>query len=39
MVWVNLDPTRGREQAGTRPAVVVSPAGYLVTVGGATGLR
>jgi mRNA interferase MazF len=31
-VWVNLDPTRGREQAGTRPAVVIASNGYLVSV-------
>ena len=28
VVWVNLDPTKGREQAGTRPAVVLSPKSY-----------
>lgn len=32
VVWVQLDPTRGREQAGTRPAVVLSSAGYLDAV-------
>ena len=32
VVWVNLDPTRGREQAGTRPAVVISSPGYLTNV-------
>ena len=39
-VWlVNLDPTRGREQAGTRPALVVSadlfngsPAGLTIVL-------
>jgi mRNA interferase MazF len=31
-VWVNLDPTRGREQAGTRPAVVIASDGYLASV-------
>jgi mRNA interferase MazF len=31
-VWVNLDPTLGREQAGTRPAVVIASNGYLVSV-------
>jgi len=31
-VWVNLDPSRGREQAGTRPAVVIASAGYLESV-------
>lgn len=29
-VWV--DPTRGREQAGTRPAVVIASDGYLASV-------
>ena len=32
IVWVNLNPTRGREQAGTRPAVVVASDGYLANV-------
>lgn len=32
MVWVNLDPTVGREQAGRRPAVVVASSGYLDAV-------
>lgn len=32
IVWVNLDPTMGREQAGRRPAVVVASAGYLQAV-------
>jgi mRNA interferase MazF len=32
VVWVSLDPTVGREQAGTRPAVVVASAGYLRAV-------
>jgi mRNA interferase MazF len=32
VVWVNLDPTMGREQAGRRPAVVVASAGYLRAV-------
>lgn len=31
-VWVNLDPTRGREQAGTRPAVVIASDDYLANV-------
>lgn len=31
-VWVNLDPTRGREQAGTRPAVVIASDDYLASV-------
>jgi mRNA interferase MazF len=32
VVWVNLDPTVGREQAGRRPAVIVASAGYLEAV-------
>lgn len=32
VVWVNLDPTIGREQAGRRPAVVVASSGYLDAV-------
>lgn len=32
IVWVQLDPTRGREQAGTRPAVVLSSDAYLDAV-------
>ena len=32
IVWVNFDPTRGREQRGTRPALVISSAGYLGSV-------
>lgn len=32
VVWVTLDPTVGREQAGRRPAVVVASAGYLQAV-------
>ena len=33
-VWVNHDPTRGREQAGTRPAVVIASDAYLANVPG-----
>ncbi|MBI4288871.1 MAG: endoribonuclease MazF [Chloroflexi bacterium] len=32
-VWITLDPRAGREQAGRRPAVVLSPAGYNGKVG------
>jgi mRNA interferase MazF len=32
VVWVHLDPSRGREQAGTRPAVVLSSNDYLAAV-------
>lgn len=32
VVWVSLDPTRGREQRGHRPALVVSSTDYIETV-------
>jgi mRNA interferase MazF len=32
VVWVDFDPTAGREQRGTRPALVVSSADYLTSV-------
>jgi len=32
VVWVDLDPTRGREQGGIRPGVVVSSAAFLRAV-------
>ncbi|MBF6289890.1 type II toxin-antitoxin system PemK/MazF family toxin [Nocardia cyriacigeorgica] len=32
VVWVELSPTRGHEQDGRRPAVVISTADYLQTV-------
>jgi mRNA interferase MazF len=32
VVWVDLNPTRGREQRGTRPALVVASQGYLASV-------
>jgi mRNA interferase MazF len=28
IVWINFDPQAGHEQAGHRPAVVLSPAAY-----------
>jgi mRNA interferase MazF len=28
IVWISFDPQTGREQAGHRPAVVLSPAAY-----------
>ena len=28
VVWITLNPQAGQEQAGRRPAVVLSPAGY-----------
>ena len=33
VVWITLSPQAGHEQAGRRPAVVVSPAGYNAKVG------
>jgi len=33
LVWINLDPRSGHEQAGRRPAVVLSPAAYNGRVG------
>lgn len=32
LVWVDLDPSQGREQAGRRPAVVIASDGYLDNV-------
>ena len=32
-VWIDFDPRAGREQAGRRPAVVLSPAAYNGRVG------
>ncbi|NMR20222.1 type II toxin-antitoxin system PemK/MazF family toxin [Cellulomonas fimi] len=32
MAWLDLDPTRGREQAGFRPALVVASRQYVETV-------
>ena len=34
LIWLSFDPQAGREQAGRRPAVVLSPSSY----NGATGL-
>jgi len=31
--WTDCDPTMGREQAGRRPALVVSPAAFLLNTG------
>lgn len=28
LVWLSFDPQAGREQAGRRPAVILSPASY-----------
>ena len=33
LVWISLNPQAGREQAGRRPAVVVSPKSYNGKVG------
>lgn len=33
VVWVNLNPQAGHEQAGRRPALVVSPGAYNGKVG------
>jgi mRNA interferase MazF len=33
LVWTDFDPTRGREQAGRRPALVVSPAAFTENTG------
>ena len=32
LVWVDLDPTRGREQQGERPALVICNDEYLAAV-------
>ncbi len=28
LIWIDLDPTKGREQQGRRPALVLSPRSY-----------
>jgi mRNA interferase MazF len=33
LVWTDFDPTLGREQAGRRPAVVLSPAMFFDNTG------
>lgn len=33
IVWVDLNPTRGHEQAKTRPAIVITPKSYNVRSG------
>ena len=33
LVWVSFDPQSGHEQAGRRPALVLSPRGYNEKVG------
>ncbi len=32
-IWIDLNPQSGHEQAGRRPAIVVSPAGYNLRTG------
>jgi len=32
-IWLDFDPQAGREQAGRRPAIVLSPAAYNVRSG------
>jgi mRNA interferase MazF len=33
LVWTDFDPTLGREQAGRRPALIVSPAALTLNTG------
>ncbi len=33
LIWTDSDPTMGREQAGRRPALVVSPAAFVLNTG------
>jgi mRNA interferase MazF len=33
LIWTEFDPSRGREQAGRRPALVVSSAGFTENTG------
>lgn len=33
LIWTDFDPTRGREQAGRRPALVLSPAAFTEYTG------
>ena len=33
LVWLDFDPQAGREQAGRRPALVLSPIGYSTRTG------
>jgi mRNA interferase MazF len=33
VVWISLSPQAGHEQAGRRPSLVLSPAGYNAKVG------
>ncbi len=33
VIWISLDPQAGHEQAGRRPALVLSPVGYNARTG------
>ena len=33
IVWLTLNPQKGHEQSGRRPAVVLSPSSYNLKVG------
>lgn len=33
LIWTDFDPTKGREQASRRPALVVSPAAFTENTG------
>jgi mRNA interferase MazF len=33
LIWTDFDPTKGREQAGRRPALVVSPSAFTENTG------
>lgn len=33
LIWTDFDPTKGREQAGRRPALVLSPATFTRNTG------
>lgn len=33
IVWINFNPQKGHEQAGRRPAIIISPANYNNLVG------
>jgi mRNA interferase MazF len=33
LIWTDFDPTRGREQAGRRPALVISAAAFTAYTG------
>src|SRR5947209_20343570 len=39
LIWTDFDPTRGREQAGRRPARVLSSAQFTENTGLAVGCR